>query len=280
MNEKVPLVSVLVITFNHERYISKCIESVLKQVGDFQVELIISNDQSTDKTDLIIQKQIDGYFGPYKIKYFNQEKNLGIVPNLLFAWQQCTGDYVALCEGDDYWQDQKKLQKQLDIFSSSEDCSMVITNRIVERVDGTTYLESYDDFYGKHNFTTNDIINDFIPGLQTMMSKNFPDFRIFMKQQQGLTHCDRYLAYYASMHGKILLLPEATATYRMTGYGAWSSNSGLQKKQVKVKQLQDFHKRIGLPINNSITAMHVISCGFVTLKYCLKRPSQLTDPEN
>ncbi|WP_439490597.1 glycosyltransferase family 2 protein [Algoriphagus sp.] len=112
---KYPLISVCVITFNHERYIMDCLNGIFRQ--DYpNIEIVISNDCSSDRTHQKISKFISELQEPnrFNIKYFNQEINLGINPNLSFALEQCHGEYVAICEGDDYWISNNKLTTQLN----------------------------------------------------------------------------------------------------------------------------------------------------------------------
>lgn len=113
--KNLPLISVCVITFNHEKYILDCLKGIFIQ--DYpNIEIVISNDRSSDRTHqkisefIAAQKPVDNF----KIKYFNQKVNLGINPNLRFALEQCTGEYIAICEGDDYWISENKLTKQFN----------------------------------------------------------------------------------------------------------------------------------------------------------------------
>jgi len=121
-------VSVCMITYGHEKYIRQAIEGVLMQECDFEVELIISNDCSPDMTDKVVQDILKNHPKKSSIKYFKHEINLGIMPNLFFSLEQCTGKYVAMCEGDDYWITTDKLKKQVDILEKNEDGGVVYSN--------------------------------------------------------------------------------------------------------------------------------------------------------
>ncbi len=119
-----PIVSVVMITYGHEKFIEQAINGVLMQECDFEIELIISNDSSPDKTDSVIHNILLSHPQSNRIRYFKQEKNIGMMPNFVFALQQAQGKYIALCEGDDYWIDSKKLQKQVDFLEQNPDFSM------------------------------------------------------------------------------------------------------------------------------------------------------------
>ena len=78
-------VSVCMITYNHANYIEKAIESILSQIGDFEIELVIANDNSPDNTDEIIRKYIQNNNTKHKIKYIHNTQNIGMMPNFIFA---------------------------------------------------------------------------------------------------------------------------------------------------------------------------------------------------
>lgn len=120
-------VSVIMITYGHEKYIEQAIQGVLMQEGNFELEFIIANDCSPDKTDLIIKEIIKTHPKSSSILYLSRDKNLGIMPNFIDASSQCNGSYIALCEGDDYWVDKFKIQKQLDLFLSDQEIGLVYT---------------------------------------------------------------------------------------------------------------------------------------------------------
>jgi len=120
-------VSVCMITYGHESYIRGAIYGVLMQETNFEIELIIANDCSPDKTDVIINEIIDKHPKGHCIKYVNHKKNIGIMPNLFSAIDKCTGKYIAMCEGDDYWIDKGKLQKQVTVLNANFDVGLVYT---------------------------------------------------------------------------------------------------------------------------------------------------------
>lgn len=128
MNESFgsPLVSVAVITYNQEKYIKKCIESILQQKTDFNFEIVIGDDCSTDRTReycLSLQKAY-----PEKIKLLFQPENRGLMGNYISTLQLCRGKYIAQIAGDDYFTDPYKLQKQLTILENNPNYGLVFTD--------------------------------------------------------------------------------------------------------------------------------------------------------
>ena len=90
------LVSVAMITYNHEQYIEEAINSVLMQTGDFDLELIIANDHSKDKTDIKVKEILKNNPDSYKIKYIHREENIGMLPNFMDVLMQSKGKYIAM----------------------------------------------------------------------------------------------------------------------------------------------------------------------------------------
>jgi glycosyltransferase involved in cell wall biosynthesis len=121
MIEQPPVVSVCCITYNHEQYIAQTIESVLAQVTDFTIELVIGEDCSTDSTRAIAQRYEAQY--PGLVRVLTPEKNIGIMPNLIATFNACRGEFIALVEGDDYWTDVTKLQQQVEALRANSACS-------------------------------------------------------------------------------------------------------------------------------------------------------------
>jgi glycosyltransferase involved in cell wall biosynthesis len=267
-----PLVSVHMISYNHELYIADAIEGVLTQQTGFNFELIIADDCSTDNTHSIIQHYIYNHPRGNYIKYFPQMKNLGVMPNFIFALRQCKGKYIALCEGDDYWIDPFKLQKQVDVLDADLSVSMVITNRKVLNEENLFVDELYNIEYKKSNFCIADVVCGFVPGMQTILVRNYVSLTDYLDAHPEFYYGDRYLAYFASLFGTILLLPDITAVYRLTGNGAWSSNAPIEKIHGFTKFMVDFHTSLGIPFNNDILAKFAFDSSYTTLRYCVKRP--------
>lgn len=117
------LVSVIMMTYNQERFIGEAIESVLMQETSFYYELIIANDCSTDNTGLIVNKYVSIY--PNIVKGYNNSNNIGPHSNFLKAFKKSSGKYIALCEGDDYWINPYKLQKQITFLENNPEYGLI-----------------------------------------------------------------------------------------------------------------------------------------------------------
>lgn len=137
MNMELPKVSVVTITYGHEKYITETLDGVLMQQYKGPVEFIIANDNSPDATDEVVKKYFLENPAPsnFEIKYTKHETNKGMMPNFIWALEQATGKYIALCEGDDYWTDPLKLQKQTGILEKNANVGLIFTNiHICDRI--------------------------------------------------------------------------------------------------------------------------------------------------
>ncbi|MBW8521825.1 glycosyltransferase [Chryseobacterium chendengshani] len=150
-------VSVIVLTYNQEKFIEKNLTGIFMQKVNFPVELIISDDCSTDQTVLIINELIKNKPAHIEIKFKSHQKNLGSTPNFFNALQEATGKYIAFCEGDDYWTDENKLQIQYDFLEENKDYSMC--------------------FHQVKNISSNQLINDSL--FATVDNKDYSPFEIF-----------------------------------------------------------------------------------------------------
>jgi glycosyltransferase involved in cell wall biosynthesis len=147
------------ITYGQEKFISEAIKGVLMQVCSFNLELIIANDCSPDNTDYEIKKAIK--INPYnhEIKYTRHSVNLGMQDNFIWAAKQCTGKYIAMCEGDDFWTDPLKIQKQFDFLENNPDFVLCFHKVYILKKNGK-------------------IVSDFI----TKIPKNYQNRDVFLKK--------------------------------------------------------------------------------------------------
>ena len=123
-----PMVSICCLAYNQKKYIKKTIDSFLSQKTSFDFEIIIHDDASSDGTQDIIRKYVEKY--PDKIIPIFQKQNQyskGVENSITFCYPQARGKYIALCEGDDYWCDDYKLEKQVTIFESNPECTFIFS---------------------------------------------------------------------------------------------------------------------------------------------------------
>jgi len=120
---KDPVVSVLVLTWRHENFIEECVNSICAQLTGFSFEVLIGEDASPDRTldiCLALQKRY-----PEQVKVIYSKENVGLVGNMVRLNKMARGEYVAICEGDDYWVDTRKLEKQVALLKEHNEVSLV-----------------------------------------------------------------------------------------------------------------------------------------------------------
>jgi glycosyltransferase involved in cell wall biosynthesis len=192
MNPPVPFpskikVSVCMITYNHEAFISEAIESVLMQQTDFEYELVIGEDCSTDRTREIVVEYAKKY--PDRIRLLLHEQNMGLMgkKNLVATYRACRGMYIALLEGDDYWTDPLKLQKQVDYMESHRDCALCFHNVLMVHDDGSQPEHLYNAPDQKEISEFEDLLTNYFTQTCSVMFRNglilaFPDefYQMFM----------------------------------------------------------------------------------------------------
>jgi glycosyltransferase involved in cell wall biosynthesis len=122
MNDKKPTVSVCLVTYNQEKYIRQCLQSIVEQETDFDFEIIVGDDYSTDGTRAIVQEFADRY--PDIVKPVLRGKNIGASKNYVSTHNAGTGEFIAHCDGDDLFLP-KKLQSQVDYFRRNPGCSVI-----------------------------------------------------------------------------------------------------------------------------------------------------------
>ncbi len=220
------MVSVCMITYNHQDYIEEALQSIFKQECDFDIELIVSNDCSTDQTHQVISEFLKNNTKTnIKVNYFNHTKNLGITSNFVYALKQCNGKYIAICEGDDYWVDILKLQKQIDFLEKNNSFSAIASNSLV--IHENTEKEHLFREPIEKVFSINELLEARHFHTATFLFK-----REFFKNDfpTNVLSADRTLFLLISCFGKIKLTKDVTAVYR--------KNDGGISRRVTSKQMR------------------------------------------
>ena len=234
------LVSVCCATFNQEDYIAKAIEGFLMQKTNFDFEIIIHDDASTDGTSDIIREYARKYPNIIKpiIQTENQYSKCKRVSYL--AWSHAKGEYVALCEGDDYWTDPLKLQKQVDFMEANPECSMcfhaanivdVTRNAVVDvtRPYNKTFVLPQDNLYmgGGHICPSASIV------FKRELMANPPEF--YFTAPVG----DHPLAMLLADQGRIGYLDEVMSVRNLWVPNSWNTLHFDDADQKKVKHLAE-----------------------------------------
>lgn len=212
-----PLVSVIMITYNQERYIDEAIRGVIMQQVDFPYELIVANDASTDNTASHVKKWADRY--PDIIRFIDRPKNLGLQLNYLDAFSKCKGKYIAICEGDDWWCSRHKLSIQAKYMESHAECS-VCFHRVVNYFADTRTM-SLSNGGQKSDLTLNDLCRSNVITNLSVMYRAIPASEI-PEWVSKITLFDYAMHSLHAAHGDIHYINRPMAVYRQNINGIWS----------------------------------------------------------
>jgi len=222
-------VSVFLITYNHENYIGTAIERIVSQKVNFGFELVIGEDCSKDNTLAICEQYAAKY--PDIIKLLPSDKNYGPMGNTIRTLYACKGDYIAMCEGDDYWTDNDKLQKQADFLDANPDYSMCFSDvQVIDEMGWNLPDEKYFPRIMKDTITIEDIILSEVSLIPTatMFFRNvlpnpFPEF--YYHTFSG----DLFLHLLLADKGKTKYFNYKTAVYRNHEGGLTKSPAQIEK---------------------------------------------------
>lgn len=222
MNNEI-MVSICCITYNHEKYISEAIESFLTQKTAFKFEILMHDDASTDNTTQIVeeyQKKCPDIIKPIYQKENQYSKGVKTFTTL---FSRAKGKYIALCEGDDYWTDKLKLQKQVDYMTQHTECSLCIHATKVVTINkkikslvraniGNTILKVEDILnYRGTMFHTSSML------LQTKYALNLPNY--YKNAPVG----DAPLKMHLATKGSIYYIDDFMSAWRTNVPGSWTS---------------------------------------------------------
>lgn len=162
--DTLPLVSIVCESYNHEPFLRRCLDGFVMQKTDFPFEILIHDDASTDRSADIIREYEIKYpnlFKPIYQKENQYSKGVKIWADIQFP--RAKGKYIALCEGDDYWTDSLKLQKQVDYMESHPDCSFCFHNAVIHTYDGSQPDKLYSERILEKDYSAQELLGQHIP---------------------------------------------------------------------------------------------------------------------
>jgi len=236
-----PVVSICCITYNHRDSISEAIEGFLMQETTFPVEIIIHDDASADGTSAIIRDYLSRY--PKLIRAILQTENQYSIgkPPLIYTCKMAKGEFIAVCEGDDYWISRDKLAKQVALLESNPHCSMCAAQTLVKDDDAQPgknevllqglakkFLCFEDFFHRCYLHTSTYLIRSSMLDIASQWSK-------YIKMS------DTSLRYLLSDLGPVVFLPDVVSVYRITGQGIWTSLSPMVKREQEIQLNLSFY---------------------------------------
>lgn len=242
-----PLLSVCVQTYQHAPYIEACIQSILMQQTSFPFEILLGDDASTDGTRELCLEYAKKY--PEKIRLFlhHRENNIAIEDkptgrfNFLFNLFSARGKYIALCEGDDYWTDPLKLQKQVDFLEREPEYVLTCHDASMVDEQGKLLKSSKLPDTMKRDFSAAELRQG--PWILTLSACFRNVFQSFPTEMLKVLNGDTFLLSLLGLHGGAKYLPHISpATYRVHSGGIWSQEDGLRKLRSLIRTHQQLLK--------------------------------------
>lgn len=241
--EQNPLLSILCITYNQKDYIKQCLDGFVMQKTKFNFVAYIGDDCSTDGTTEIIKEYEQKY--PHIIKGIYQSQNTGGAKNFIDVANACKSKYAAWCEGDDYFIDENKLQKQVDFLEANPDYAICFhpVRVVYEGFD----FEKADEIYPTQEMikkkTTFDLLlkTNFMQTNSVMYRWEFIDKNIEEYFPKDIMPGDWYIHLLHAKCGKIKMLPDIMSVYRRNPQGVWSDSIKNWEKLVLKWGLQQIN---------------------------------------
>jgi glycosyltransferase involved in cell wall biosynthesis len=240
-----PLLSVCLITYNHAKYIEQAIEGVLNQNVNFPWELIIADDYSTDGTrDILIAYQ-KKY--PEFIKLILQEKNVGAAENFIDLIAYSCSKYIAYFEGDDYWTDPAKLQKQVDFLEANQNYSICFHEVMILYDDRREIL--YNNIGENRTFDFLDLTHNNFIATVSCVFRAFEHHKHLPAWFKGYAGNDYGLKLLNATKGKIYYIKDCMAVYRVHNQGIWSSQSHPEMYENGIKVIDSLNAAFNFEYN-------------------------------
>ncbi len=258
-------VSVFILTYNHERFVADAIEGALRQKTDFSYEIVIADDCSTDGTREVIRRY--GEREPERIRVLLNRHNIGALQTIVRAFAACRGQYVAMVEGDDYWTNPDKLQRQVDFLDSHPDHTMCFHAVTVAWDDGSRASHVFRPVQVRETYTLRDLLDCNFIGTCSAMYRGG-----VVRQWPLWFYCmpvgDWCLHLLHAQHGDIGYLDEPMAVYRQHGGGVYSARSTVYRLGVPVEVLRRFRCVLGRAFHREIDRSLSRSYCALIHRYC------------
>jgi glycosyltransferase involved in cell wall biosynthesis len=240
--------SVVMVTYNHEKFIAQAIESILAQRVNFDYEIVIGEDLSTDNTRAIVLDFARRY--PERIRTLSRDRNIGAMRNFVQTIAACRGQYLAFLEGDDYWTSPDKLQKQVDFLDAHYECAICCHKvRYLYELGSAEFDIFPTRASGK--YTIEDLLkSNFVMTCSMVLRRELigpiPKWIFHMKLG------DLPICALAARHGTIELMDENMATYRVHAGGTWSSLPSMTRLREGSRVLRALDKHLGYQYSKTI----------------------------
>jgi len=217
-----PRVSIVLLCYNQEKYILEALGSIFKQEIPYAWELIIADDCSSDSTFDLIQKWLENASVP--VCYLPREENLGLGLNMERAIEACTGEYIAVLEGDDYWQDSQRIIKHVQLLDANPEISFSFNTHRLYYQENNRFesIQLFPEEQELIRFNVHQLIRDNV--VRNVSSCVFRQFLISKTKSFifNFDPTDRFWGIFMAHYGEVICINEEMTVYRINLNGVWS----------------------------------------------------------
>ncbi|MFJ2683763.1 glycosyltransferase [Pseudomonas sp. NPDC087342] len=233
--------SILLVTYNHEAYITRALESIFNQDYPGLIELVIADDASTDGT-LELIRAYEGRDTRFVFSYLSSVTNHGITKNYQRGFAACTGPYVAVLEGDDYWISPKKLSRQASFLSEHWECDLCSVNYLVFYEESAMFTERTTIGTGYRLLTARDLIADNLVGNFSTCMYRRAALESLPAELFDVRSYDWIVNICVARTSMIGFIEEPMSVYRVHSSGAWSNYQQLEKLQLQLSLIPTYDR--------------------------------------
>ena len=245
------LLTVLVITYNHAKYFRKCMENILSQKTSFGFKIYVLDDKSTDGTSDIVREYANKY--PDKVVPFIRENNLGLEDNIYKGIESVQTKYYATIESDDFWCDDSKLQKQVDILENNPDCSFCGHNTIHNYPENTGHKDNGKKFFKiktqKFNFLKKNNKKKVVKVHLNSRVYRTSSLALDTIKNKAIPAWDSTSYWWFLSKGNLYYIDEVMSVYNITDTGVYSGTSKEKKRLMAVKRITEINKELEYKYN-------------------------------
>ena len=257
-------ISVAIQTYNHEKYIAQCLESIICQKFDEDWEIVLLDDCSKDNTEQIYNRILKNSGIPFRL--IRNNENLGVNLSYKKLIESCKGKFVAYCDGDDFWLTKDKLQKQYNLIKSNKGVFCVAKSEI--------WNEDVNEKLGNYNGPKDKNVSfSYFEKGGYLQTSTYLMHRAYLLQSiEEMIHfpcciTDIVPRYILSEKGNSVFLDEFVSIYRITNKGYWSEKNDFEK----MLDFQIFYNNLYKIRNNQIYYRQLVKSNREIIKYYFRK---------
>lgn len=233
--------SILVVTYNHARYIRQAIDGVLMQELPDNFEVVVADDGSSDDTRDIIAQMFAAH-SEFSVRFLDFSCNRGITRNYERGFAACKGDYVAVLEGDDYWTSPQKLLRQMSFLHAHRECSACATNYFAYELDKDKFSLRWGKSSGFLYLDARSLIEENLIGNFSTCMYRRTALATVPPELFGVRAYDWAINICVGRVGLIGFLEEPMSVYRVHPGGAWNGLASDEKLRLQLADLENYDR--------------------------------------